>query len=509
MRKFTLLNLMCICFAGTLSAQLKQLDKTFQNLQQKLPLRNSKTLVKATTSVTGVVSCTRDTVYYTDQKTNGGTVISLVGNGQGKIGEGLAQWYDVRQPITIYGLQFYGRAKNAGSTAVVNVKIYSSKSDSTPNAPLDSAILLLNNTALSFAAMFRTVNFATPVTVTGPYLVVVEAPTNGTDTLQLLTNAAGDGTGERLSKVRIQGTQWFDVGNAYGLDVDFITDPMVSYSISARYKVSGSLTPGGNVIFTNASSPVINDWFYNQAAYFGATKLSYYWNLGEGGPGFGSAVDTSHLYATAGNYTVTLRDTLFGWTMDCITDTTSVVRISTSLPIKLTTYEAAKKDNRVAITWSTENEFNNDYFEIERSGDGVNFKPITKVKSFGVSSVRQNYVAYDDSPQPFNYYRLIQYDKDGHKTYYGIRIVSLKDNLMSLQVYPNPASSSFTIRTQAGLKNAAITITNVEGKIVKNITAEASGLQTISTAGLANGNYFVHVTANGSTITEKLVIKKN
>ncbi len=312
MKKFSLLS-MGLLFLSALIAQNKIINKQTERLPDQLLLKNTAELSKATVAV-----CNTDTVKYTLENTANGSgglsFLALVGNGQQIYGEGLGQWFNATQPIAVSGFQFHGRAKNPNTTSSVNVRLYSSKPDSTPNVQLASETIALNYAATSLPALVRTVTFAAPVTVTGPYLVVVEAPANSTDTFQLVINQNGDGFQEQLSKVRFGGTQWADL-LADSLDVDVLAYPIVKYNISATFGVGGNLTPGGQVNFTNTSSPIISDMFYNQAAYYQEFDFSYNWNLGEGGAAFGKAVDTSHIYAAVGNYNVVLRDTLFGWTM--------------------------------------------------------------------------------------------------------------------------------------------------------------------------------------------------
>lgn len=179
------------------------------------------------------------------------------------------------------------------------------------------------------------------------------------------------------------------------------------------------------------------------------------------------------------------------------------------LPIKLTSFEVAKNNNRVNITWLTTNELNNDHFIIERSSDGINYNAILTVKA----STLMQYSVFDSTPlNGLNYYRLVQFDKDGNKTYYGVRLVNFNDKTaLYVQVYPNPASSYFTVRTEpisgTGAKGI-LNIIDVTGRIVKSVLLPSSGIQPVSTENLSNGLYLIQLSVNGSVTTGKVVINK-
>lgn len=73
-------------------------------------------------------------------------------------------------------------------------------------------------------------------------------------------------------------------------------------------------------------------------------------------------------------------------------------------------------------------------------------------------------------------------------------------------MYPNPASSKITLQMTAEANNAAVTITDVLGKTVGQLTF--TGTQSdIDVSSLNSGIYFVNVSADGKVATQKLVVK--
>jgi hypothetical protein len=78
----------------------------------------------------------------------------------------------------------------------------------------------------------------------------------------------------------------------------------------------------------------------------------------------------------------------------------------------------------VAISWATAMELNNNYFNVERSNDGINWVSINEVIGVGSSSTTITYNIMDHSPlQGVSYCRLKQTDFDGTYTYSKINVI--------------------------------------------------------------------------------------
>lgn len=89
------------------------------------------------------------------------------------------------------------------------------------------------------------------------------------------------------------------------------------------------------------------------------------------------------------------------------------------LPVEIQNLNAQKQNNHIQITWSTLFERENDYFEIERSENGIDFIPLGTVQGAGNSSATldYNFTDYTASLAPTNYYRLKQVDLNGQAHY--------------------------------------------------------------------------------------------
>jgi len=186
---------------------------------------------------------------------------------------------------------------------------------------------------------------------------------------------------------------------------------------------------------------------------------------------------------------------------------------SNVLPMKLLYFNARPDNGQVDLAWATASEWNNDYFTVEKSSDGVNFEFLARINSAaanGNSSLPLYYSAVDQKPNSgTTYYRLKQTDLDGNSTL--SNVVSVDFAKMSrISVYPNPSSGTVYID---GLGNAQSSM-NVEwfdlgGRILLQQTATVSGGTTRLTTHFDNGVYVLRFqSADGTVITKTILIMK-
>ncbi len=104
-----------------------------------------------------------------------------------------------------------------------------------------------------------------------------------------------------------------------------------------------------------------------------------------------------------------------------------------SLPIELASFEGYFKKEYNDISWVTETELNNDYFNLDRSINGLDWETITTVKGAGTSNL-PNFYNYKDYSfcKAINYYRLTQVDFDGSSEQHKIIYVNSSVNSPSI-----------------------------------------------------------------------------
>jgi hypothetical protein len=93
----------------------------------------------------------------------------------------------------------------------------------------------------------------------------------------------------------------------------------------------------------------------------------------------------------------------------------------TPLPIELLSFTVESIDNENVINWVTASEINNDYFTVENSNDGYNWKILSKIDGGGTNTSGNMYEYIDGNySRTVNYYRLKQTDFDGASEYFNI-----------------------------------------------------------------------------------------
>jgi hypothetical protein len=113
------------------------------------------------------------------------------------------------------------------------------------------------------------------------------------------------------------------------------------------------------------------------------------------------------------------------------------------LPISLIDFNAQLLLDQVELTWSTLTETNNDFFTIERSKNGIDFKELAHLPGAGNSNQLLNYKLIDEQPfEGVSYYKLKQTDFDGKFSYSEIRTVNMNASTTqaNMSVYPNPSN---------------------------------------------------------------------
>ncbi len=137
-------------------------------------------------------------------------------------------------------------------------------------------------------------------------------------------------------------------------------------------------------------------------------------------------------YTGAGYFQIWTKTIYGGPTSAYLDDLTLVESPPVGLPIELLYFEASENERYNHLTWSTASETNNDYFNIEKTQDGVVFYNIATMNGAGNSNTQLNY-EYDDLEITDNicYYRLKQTDYDGKFKYHDMISV---DNRFKMRI---------------------------------------------------------------------------
>ena len=181
------------------------------------------------------------------------------------------------------------------------------------------------------------------------------------------------------------------------------------------------------------------------------------------------------------------------------------------LPVELTQFSGNYENRRNHLTWTTASETSNEYFELERSVDGINWDKIGKVAGAGNSSSTRTYDFFDDDFQmKINYYRLSQIDFNNKRTTFDpISIDNSKVTQNSLLLIPNPVKNSVTLNFSVPVSaEYQIKILDVMGNVLYLSTdnlSEGNQAITINTSDFSNGIYHVEITSPKIFLTAKLL----
>jgi uncharacterized delta-60 repeat protein len=151
----------------------------------------------------------------------------------------------------------------------------------------------------------------------------------------------------------------------------------------------------------------------------------------------------------------------------------SMARYNTDLstvPIKFVSFHAMIDGNRNKIEWETENHPDDEYFNLEKSKDGISWLNIGKVNCINEYGKVNHYSFYDLVPyQELTYYRLNQFFKDGTNKYSSIVKLKQKsqDALLNLSIYPTFAKENLFVNFYLSTKQKIVfKIFSIEGKEV-------------------------------------------
>lgn len=184
-------------------------------------------------------------------------------------------------------------------------------------------------------------------------------------------------------------------------------------------------------------------------------------------------------------------------------------RSSSVLPVTLTRFEAKASGLDAQLSWTTAQEKNNRYFQVERALDGGEFEAVTQVAGAGTSTTAHAY-AHRDAGAGLRartaYYRLKQVDLDGTFAYSEVQAVRFADVTDAI-LYPNPATEQLLVRLPASADAlTALTVYSALGQQLLHQPVAARPDATLDVRRLPAGTYLLRLhTASGKFLTRRFV----
>jgi hypothetical protein len=135
---------------------------------------------------------------------------------------------------------------------------------------------------------------------------------------------------------------------------------------------------------------------------------------------------------------------------------------------------------------------------VQHSLLGSDWKTLGTVKAAGNATTRKDYAFTHYTPAPgYNYYRLIQRDKDGQFGYSKVATVLLYKEDFKLKVFPNPVQDG---KLNVVLKEAGpVRIFDAAGRQVFS-QIYAAGLHSVDISNLSIGVYTIKVNSESVRI---------
>ncbi len=186
-----------------------------------------------------------------------------------------------------------------------------------------------------------------------------------------------------------------------------------------------------------------------------------------------------------------------------------------TLPVSLTKFSGSRRQQDVLLEWTTKQEYNSAYFEIERSTGSSSWEKIGTVAAAGNSNSDLDYRFLDLNPSgSLLLYRLKKVDIDDNFKYSVIvRIVSGEKNT-GILAYPNPFKEQISISLRSTVQQqVSITLSDVSGRTVqterRNMNAGENNFMVNIPVTIPPGIYTIAVQDAGGNRMGQLKLLKN
>ena len=172
------------------------------------------------------------------------------------------------------------------------------------------------------------------------------------------------------------------------------------------------------------------------------------------------------------------------------------------LPVTLKDAVASCQDGKAILEWETLSEINNDFFTIEKSYDGDNWRKIAKINGSGTTTSSSVY-SFEDTEvnNSLTYYRLSQTDYNGD--YEMLRVFALDcTSKTNVSVYPNPFKNELIVNKN---NTTEVNVFNALGQKMYPSFSENSVSYIFNTTDFPKGVYIVQIVSDNITNSVRVV----
>jgi hypothetical protein len=188
-----------------------------------------------------------------------------------------------------------------------------------------------------------------------------------------------------------------------------------------------------------------------------------------------------------------------------------------TLAIALINFKGIYGDQQVDLSWATMMESGVDHYEIERSGDGMNFLDIDQVESkmtISTNDFQLNYQFTDTHPlMGTSFYRVKVVGKNGAVNQTAVIEIN-NSPVIGTRIYPTVVRNNMLyVESDKTLREVKMEFFDLSGnKISETNWSSLNGRQNVRVSkagGLPTGTYVARLTANGQNVKSQLVIVHN
>ncbi len=441
-------------------------------------------------------------------------------------GEGIVAFTDAEHNISGSSVSFANLTNNGTVTAANGISVNGTLNN-LGHFVGDGIVSMSSGATLEGNGSFRNITFNNAVVVKGKPTINKEMTMNGVVTAEDQINIGPEGS--------MKGSGWVDgaVHKRWG-DSDKLLFKFVVGSSDHAAPVGVTPTANGaeftaNYTFTGGADPI------TEGEIDGMTRVSAMesWDIkgstssritlyisefsgvteknGSVSPGLVIAHEKStgvweKLDASVSGKSITTSDPVSSYSAFTF-GTTNADEAIHPLPVTFAAFTGRQDGNSIVLEWTTLSEKDNDYFEIERSTDGVNYVAIGFVDGAGNSAGRIDYNFADNSPESgYAYYRLSQVDFDGTREY-ADRIVTVyytSGKLRKLVVVPNPTNGLFRVSASGSMAGGRIELLSQSGTVIRIINISSFDA-TVDICDLPNGIYVLRFVTDTNILQQKVV----
>lgn len=186
---------------------------------------------------------------------------------------------------------------------------------------------------------------------------------------------------------------------------------------------------------------------------------------------------------------------------------------ATALPVNWIYFTGRTDKEGNILSWATDGENKNSYFEVERSSDGTSYSAVAKINGAGTTLAKQTYSFTDKNASPEKYfYRLKQVSTNGSISYSTVVVLGNKSSNTTIDFYPNPVKTDLSLTINNSLKgNTTIRIYGIDGKLLisKQLNKDNETISTlIPVSRLTKGVYVLEVQVGDEIKETKKFIKQ-